>query len=122
MSAYEGEYATNRVSIRIVNTYDLVPKLPPLRLGCILFSYFHVDNEHEITFGLQLPALPNFAAADCDLLTIGNDLLNYGLANMNGILENHSMCTYFNTLCAQGSSPGTCSQRAIGCDDGNTNP
>lgn len=118
VSAYEGEFALNRVSFRIVNTNDLVPMLPPLGLDCTLFSYFHVDNEHEITFGTQLPPLPDFADDDCDLATLGGDLLNYGLANMNGILENHSMCTYLSTLCAMGSDPGSCAQRAtaVGCN------
>ena len=122
VSAYEGEYALNRVSIRIVNTNDLVPMLPPLGLDCENFEYFHVDNEHEITFGVQLPALPDFADDDCSLVSIGAQLATYGLVNQDDILEDHSMCTYFNTLCAQGSSPGTCSQRAVGCDDGNMNP
>lgn len=122
VSAYEGEYATNRVSIRIVNTIDLVPMLPPLGLDCTDFSYFHVDNEHEITFGTPLPALPDFAEDDCSLVSIGAQLGIYGIVNQDDILEDHSMCTYFSTLCAMGSSPGTCSQRAIGCDDGNTNP
>lgn len=122
VSTYEGEESLNRISFRIVNEYDLVPKLPPLGLDCPDFDYHHVDGKHEIMFGEELPALPDFAAADCDLITIAGDILNYGIANFDGILENHSMCTYFDALCAMGSSPGTCSQRAIGCNDGNTNP
>ncbi len=87
-----------------------------------MFSYEHVDGEHNITFGTQLPPLPDFADDDCDLITIGEQLSTYALNNAVDILEDHSMCTYFKTLCMMGSSPGTCSQRAIGCDDGNDNP
>jgi hypothetical protein len=115
VTTYEGEFATNRISFRIVNTNDLVPMLPPLGLDCTDFSYFHVDGEVKITFGTQLPALPDFAADDCDLITIGAQLATYGINNQDDILEDHSMCTYFDTLCMMGSSPGTCSQRAIGC-------
>ncbi len=122
VSTYEGEQSLNRISFRIVNTNDLVPMLPPLGLDCLLFSYKHVDGEVTITFGTPLPALPDFAADDCDLLTIGEQLTTYGINNTDDILEDHSMCTYFSTLCNMGSDPGTCSQRAIGCDDGNANP
>jgi len=122
VSTYEGEQSLNRISFRIVNTNDIVPKLPPLGLDCFLFSYEHVDGEHNITFGTQLPPLPDFANDDCDLITIGEQLSTYALNNAVDILEDHSMCTYFDTLCMMGSSPGTCAQRAIGCDDGNQNP
>lgn len=122
VTTYEGIVSLNRVSVRIVNTNDLVPMLPPQGLDCFLFSYEHVDGEMPITFGTPLPALPDFAKDDCDLVTIAAQLLNYGAANADDILEDHSMCSYFDTLCKMGSSPGTCSQRAIGCDDGNDNP
>ena len=122
VSAYEGIVSANRTSVRIVNTNDLVPMLPPQGLDCTLFSYEHVDGEHEITFGVELPALPDFASDDCDLITIAAQLVTYGIVNSDDILTDHSMCTYFDTLCKMGSSPGTCSQRAIGCDDGNANP
>jgi hypothetical protein len=122
VSTYEATESLNRVSFRIVNTNDLVPMLPPLGLDCFLFSYEHVDGEMPITFGTPLPALPDFAADDCDLLTIGAQLAAYGINNQDDILKDHSMCTYFSTLCSMGSSPGTCSQRAIGCDDGDPNP
>ena len=98
------------------------PCFPPQGLDCPLFSYEHVDGEHEITFGTPLPALPDFAADDCDLITIAAQLVAYGVINSDDILEDHSMCTYFDTLCSMGSDPGTCAQRAIGCNDGNQNP
>lgn len=115
VSTYEGEYGPNRVSWRVVNTNDLVPKLPPLGLDCTDFMYEHVSGEYDITFGVALPALPDFAADDCNLLTIGADLLTYGLNNLDGIETDHMMCTYFMTLCEQGSDPSTCAERAIGC-------
>jgi len=122
VSTYEGEELLNRISFRIVNTNDLVPKLPPQGLDCFLFSYEHVDGEVTITFGTELPPLPDFGNNNCDLATIAGQVITYGLNNQDGILEDHSMCTYFSTLCNMGSDPGTCSQRAIGCDDGNQNP
>jgi len=115
VTTYEGEYATNRISFRIVNKNDLVPMLPPLGLDCPAFSYFHVDNEFEVDFGVALPPLPDFEADNCSLISIGAQLVTYGINNQSDILEDHSMCTYFSTLCSMGSSPGTCSQRAIGC-------
>ena len=114
-SAYEAEYGTDRVSWRIVNTNDLVPKLPPLGLDCPDFSYFHVSGEYQIGFGVPLPALPDFSADDCDLITIGAKVVTYGLNNQDGIIEDHKLCTYFMTLCDMGSDPSTCTDRAIGC-------
>jgi lipase (class 3) len=115
ISAYEGEYGINRVSWRIVNTNDLVPKLPPLGLDCPDFMYGHVSGEYQITFGVGLPALPDFSADDCDLITIGAQVVTYGLNNQDGIIEDHKLCTYFMTLCEMGSDPSTCAERAIGC-------
>lgn len=115
VSTYEGEYGADRVSWRIVNTNDLVPKLPPLGLDCTDFMYEHVSGEHEITFGVTLPALPDFGNDDCDLITISAQIVTYGLNNMDDIETDHSMCTYFMTLCMMGSDPSTCTDRAIGC-------
>ncbi|TFG77426.1 MAG: lipase family protein [Thermodesulfobacteriales bacterium] len=115
VSTYEATESLNRASFRIVNTNDLVPMLPPLGLNCDNFSYFHVDGEEKIFFGTVLPALPDFAGDSCDLVTIAAQLVVYGLINKDAIGENHSHCTYFSTLCSMGSSPSTCSQRAIGC-------
>jgi hypothetical protein len=103
------------VSWRIVNTNDLVPKLPPLGLDCPDFSYFHVSGEYQIAFGTALPALPDFSADNCNLISIGADVLTYGLNNQDGIIEDHKLCTYFMTLCAEGSDPSTCAERAVGC-------
>ena len=122
VTTYNGIVSSKRSSFRIVNTNDLVPMLPPLGLDCFLFSYEHVDGEMPITFGTPLPPLPDFADDDCDLVTIAAQLTTYGINNQDDILEDHSMCTYFSTLCNMGSDPSTCSQRAIGCDDGNQNP
>ncbi len=122
VSTYEGIESANRTSVRIVNTNDLVPMLPPQGLDCTLFSYEHVDGEHEITFGTPLPALPDFASDDCDLITIAAQLVTYGLANSDDILEDHSMCTYYDTLCNMTSDPSSCAGGAVGCDDGNPNP
>ena len=122
VSTYQGIESLNRISFRVVNTNDLVPKLPPQGLDCFLFSYEHVGGRQDITFGIMLPPLPDFANDDCDLVTIAEQITTYGLNNADGILENHSMCTYFSTLCNMGSDPSSCSQRAIGCNDGNPNP
>lgn len=115
LSAYQGEYGTDRVSWRVVNVNDLVPKLPPLGLDCPDFSYFQVSNELQLAFGVGLPALPDFSADNCNLITIGAKVVTYGLNNQDGIAEDHKLCTYFMTLCAEGSDPSTCEQRAIGC-------
>jgi hypothetical protein len=115
ISAYQGEYGTNRVSWRIVNTNDLVPKLPPLGLDCPDFMYEHVSGEYQIAFGTALPALPDFSADECDLITIGAKVVTYGLNNQDGIIEDHKLCTYFTTLCEMGSDPSACAERAIGC-------
>jgi len=122
VTAYEGVESTNRISVRVVNTNDLVPKLPPLGLDCENFSYFHTNDKHEITFGTELPPLPDFAMDDCDLSTIGADLLTYGINNEDAILEDHSMCTYYKTLCNMSSDPSSCAGGAIGCDNGDANP
>jgi len=122
VSAYENIESLNRISFRIVNTNDLVPKLPPLGLDCTNFSYFHTNNKFEITFGTELPPLPDFADDDCDLVTIGSDLLTYGINNQDDILEDHSMCTYYKTLCDMSSDPDSCADGAIGCDNGDANP
>lgn len=117
VSAYEAIESDNRISFRVLNTNDLVPMLPPLGLDCTNFSYFHAGAQETITFGTQLPALPDFAAADCSVLTIGLELGLYGELNKDAIGENHDHCTYLSTLCAMGSDPSSCSQTAtdVGC-------
>jgi len=120
VSTYEGEYAPNRISFRIVNKNDLVPMLPIQGLNCpdepLLPPYFHVDNKHEITFGKELPVIkPPFADDNCDTNKIALQLTAYLLKNKEDIGINHSHCTYFSTLCSMGSSPETCPQKAIGC-------
>ncbi|GJM14846.1 MAG: hypothetical protein DHS20C13_01730 [Thermodesulfobacteriota bacterium] len=126
VTTYEDEYATNRTSFRIVNKNDLVPMLPPLGLDCVDFSYFHVDNKFEIEFGVVLPPLPDFSKdvsnGICDLGSIGGQLLTYGLNNSDNILTDHSMCSYYQTLCNMSSDPSSCSGGAIGCDNGDANP
>ncbi len=117
VSAYEATESENRISFRVVNTNDLVPMLPPIGLDCTNFSYFHVDGEETITFGTQLPALPDFSQDNCNLITIAAQIVLYGVVNKDGIGENHDHCTYFSTLCAMGSDPSGCSDRAIGCDN-----
>ena len=122
VTTYEAQESLNRISFRVVNSNDLIPKLPPQGLNCLLFSYEHVDGKQDIFFGTLLPELPDFADDDCDLLEIGAQIGEYIIDNLDGVLEDHSMCTYFSTLCAEGEDPLTCPQRAIGCDDGNANP
>ena len=116
VSTYQGEYSANRASLRVINTNDVVPKLPPVGLDCTDLMYAHVSGKHEITFGAALPALPDFNDFHCDQIAINASILVYGFANLNDIVTNHSMCTYFKTLCMDGSDPSTCDERAIGCD------
>jgi hypothetical protein len=115
-STYEGEYGANRVSWRINNTNDLVPKLPPLGLDCANLMYEHVSGNHEITFGVVLPALPDFNDFNCNQLAINAAIFAYGVSNLNDIVTDHKMCTYFKTLCMKGSDPSSCDERAAGCD------
>jgi Lipase (class 3) len=115
VSTYEAEYGPDRVSWRVVNVNDLVPKLPPLGLDCTDFKYEHVSGEHDITFGVALPALPDFSSDNCNLITIGAQVATYGLNNIDDISTDHKMCTYFMTLCMMGNDPSTCQDRAIGC-------
>ena len=119
-STYESGYSPSRVSWRLVNTNDLVPKLPPLGLDCADLNYEQVIGEHDITFGVTLPALPDFSQENCNAPLIASQIAAYELDNQSGIDENHSMCNYFMTLCMMGSDPSTCTDRAIGC--GGPNP
>ncbi len=115
VSMYQAEYGPDRVSWRVVNENDLVPKLPPTGLDCPDFMYQHVSNVLQLAFGVALPALPDFSADNCNLITIGAQVVTYGIDNIDGISEDHKMCTYFTTLCAEGPDPSTCAERAIGC-------
>ena len=116
VSTYEGEYGADRVSWRITNTNDLVPKLPPLGLDCTDLMYEHVSGKHEITFGVTLPDLPDFSDFNCSQVAINAAIFAYGVSNREDIITDHKMCTYFKTLCMQGADPSTCDERAIGCD------
>ena len=116
VSAYQGEYGADRVSWRVVNTNDLVPKLPPLGLDCTDLMYAHVSGDHQITFGVTLPDLPDFKDFNCDPVAINAAIVAYGVSNLEDVVTDHEMCTYFKTLCMQGSDPSTCDERAIGCD------
>ena len=116
VSTYQGEYGADRVSWRVVNTNDLVPKLPPLGLDCTDLMYAHVSGDHPITFGVTLPDLPDFNDFNCEPVAINAAIFAYGVSNLEDIVTDHEMCTYFKTLCTQGSDPSTCDVRAIGCD------
>jgi hypothetical protein len=116
VSTYQGEYGADRLSWRVVNTNDVVPELPPLGLDCTDLMYAHVSGKHDITFGVTLPDLPNFNDFNCNQIAIKAAILAYSASNLGDIVTNHEMCTYFKTLCNEGSDPSTCDQRAIGCD------
>jgi len=116
VSTYQGEYGADRVSWRVINTNDLVPKLPPLGLDCTDLMYAHVSGDHPITFGVTLPDLPDFNDFNCEPVAINAAIVAYGVSNLEDIVTDHEMCTYFKTLCMQGSDPSTCDERAIGCD------
>jgi len=115
VSTYQGEYSADRVSWRVINTNDLVPKLPPQGLDCTDLMYAHVSGNHDITFGVTLPDLPDFNDFNCSRIAINAAIVAYGASNLDDIVTDHEMCTYFKTLCMEGSDPSTCDQRAIGC-------
>jgi len=84
-------------SWRVVNTNDAVPKLPPA-VALVdengetrEYFYEHVDSEYAITFGRPITTPEDVA-------------------------EDHSMCGYFATLCAQTSDPASCDAMAMGAD------
>jgi triacylglycerol lipase len=84
-------------SWRVVNTNDEVPKLPPAVTFVIengrqkLFFYEHIDSEYEVTFGEPIRSLQDLE-------------------------DDHAMCNYFATLCAQTSDPTRCFAMADGAD------
>ena len=89
-----------KTSWRIVNTNDLVPKVPPVEVVVFqdnqpkTFFYEHVDTEFDITFG-------NPVTGPTDITDIDN---------------NHSLCNYYNTFCDRTSDPATCKAAAAGAD------
>jgi len=100
-SSYDPNVAT---SWRVVNTNDLVPKLPNqvtvVFEGGTYKTYFyqHVETELDLTFGNPVS----------------------GPTDVSDIEFNHSLCNYYNTLCAETSDPQTCEQQAGGADGCNT--
>lgn len=84
-------------SWRIVNTNDEVPKLPPAVTFVIengeqkLYFYEHIDSEYDVTFGEPIE-------------------------NLQDLEDDHAMCNYFATLCAQTSDPSGCYAMADGAD------
>lgn len=92
-------------SWRVVNTNDVVPKLPKSPVVIItptpaIFFYEPVSTEYAITFGMPIT----------DPLDI------------TGIANNHSLCNYYNTLCGQTTDPPTCMAMAGGADGCNATP
>jgi triacylglycerol lipase len=93
-TAYDAQIAT---SWRVVNTNDLVPTLPPAVAVQFengtekLFFYEHVDAAEDITFGTPI-------------------------RSPSDILEDHSLCNYYDTLCAETSDPSACEALADGAD------
>ena len=86
-------------SWRVVNTNDVIPKLPPTTLDCDNFRYEHAPGERDITFGSTLPALPDMSCEQTGL--IPGKILTYLLDNETQVEINHSICTYHDTLCDQ---------------------
>lgn len=89
-------------SWRVVNTNDLVPKLPlPLTITQEgVFLYRAVPKEFPVTFGDPI------------------DLRNF-FADLEA---NHSLCTYYNTLCELTADPPGCMAQANGVGGCNTAP
>ena len=98
---YESLIAT---SWRVVNTNDVVPKLPTSPVVIVsppaIFFYESVNTEYPITFG-------NPVTDPLDIKDIEDD---------------HSLCNYYNTLCAQTTDPATCKAMADGADGCNVAP
>ena len=96
-STYAADVGT---SWRVVNTNDLVPKLPnPVtvvfeRGTYKTYYYLHVDTELDLTFGNPIS----------------------GPTDVTDIEFNHSLCNYYNTLCAETADPQSCEQQADGAD------
>jgi triacylglycerol lipase len=84
-------------SWRVVNTNDEVPKLPPAVTFVLengqqkLYFYEHVDSEYDVTFGEPI-------------------------RDLQDLEDDHAMCNYFATLCAQTSDPSSCYAMADGAD------
>ncbi|MCE9624193.1 MAG: lipase family protein [Deltaproteobacteria bacterium] len=90
-------YAPNvETSWRVVNTNDLVPKLPN-EVSVVFqggtyktFFYEHVNTEVDITFGNPIS----------------------GPTDITDIAFDHELCNYYNALCAETSDPASCKQQA----------
>jgi triacylglycerol lipase len=84
-------------SWRVVNTNDEVPKLPPAVAFVVengeqkLYFYEHIDSAYDITFGEPI-------------------------RDLQDVEQDHAMCSYFATLCAQTSDPAGCYAMADGAD------
>lgn len=84
-------------SWRVVNTNDEVPKLPPAVTFVLengqekLFFYEHIDSEYDVTFGEPI-------------------------RDVQDLEDDHAMCNYFATLCAQTADPSSCFAMADGAD------
>lgn len=85
------------VSWRTVNTNDIVPTLPPAVAVIVengtekLLFYEHVEAENAITFGTPI-------------------------RSPSDILEDHDLCNYYDTLCAETPDPSACEALADGAD------
>lgn len=87
-------------SVRVVNTNDLVPKLPEPVVTVFknnqfhTFYYDHVDTEHAITFGHPIT----------------------GPTDTTDIEANHILCNYYNALCEMTQDVAACKKAADGAD------
>jgi predicted lipase len=80
-------------SLRVFNTRDEVPMLPPRFL-----EYIHVKTNTAITFGKPIRNLLDFERIE----------------------DNHIMCNYNNALCKMTNDPESCKKMAGGADGCNT--
>ncbi len=104
-------------SWRVVNTNDAIPKLPPTTLDCKDFMYEHVMDQHDIMFGKALPPLPDVNCDESDF-AIELKLALYLDDNKHQVEINHSICTYYDTLCGMKGTKSereTCMMNAVGC-------
>lgn len=107
-------HASIQWSFRVVNTNDVIPKLPPQNLtNCPELLYVHVDEQVDITFGVTISNFPKFSST-CSIGTIEATLGIFLYANRAAVLTDHDSCSYYSTLCDQTLDPDTCRNNARG--------
>jgi triacylglycerol lipase len=87
-------------SVRVYNTLDIVPMSPGTEvivptlpsIPATFYFYKHVGYEYPIKFGSPFP----------------EPIVIQSLGDLEGLLVNHSHCSYYSTLCAMTDDEATC--------------